>query len=135
MARSIASRLDDYLAACPPFDWRTHNCGHFAAGWLQVAEGAAPPAPVLACGAAYRLSLRRLQVDLAGYMTHTLQRQPVPPSSARPGDLLLWACNNRQGLAICTGRTAAGISPAGVQHMAMQHATQAWPVRHARGAA
>lgn len=129
MARSTAALLDDYLAACPPFNWRTHNCGHFAAGWLQVVEGAAPPAPAMSCGAAYHRALRQLQVDLAGYITLTLQRRPMVPAIARPGDLLLWDCNGQQGLAICNGRTAAGISTAGVRHIPLQYATHGWLVR------
>lgn len=132
MARSIASALSGYLAACPPFDWATHNCTHFAAGWLQLVEGAAPPLPAVADGPTAHRAVRRLGADLADATTRQLGRALQPAAQARPGDLVLVpAPHGSHALAICAGRTAAVLTTAGVAHIPMQQALAAWHIKAA----
>jgi len=130
MGQTIASRLSQYLAACPPFDWATHNCTHFAAAWLQLVEGAAPPLPAVADGPTAHRAVRRLGADLADATTRQIGRAPVPAAQAQPGDLVLVpAPQSGHALAICAGRTAAALTPAGVVHTPMASALQAWVLR------
>ena len=134
MARSTAHLLDTYLAGCPPFCWRSHHCLAYISNWLALVEGDAPLVPVVSGPFGYRNALHRLGVDLGSYITMTLQRRPMPPARAWPGDVLLVVQGRCQALAICTGRTAAGITPAGVQHAPLQAAVHAWPVGRGCGA-
>ncbi len=130
MAQSTAARLSQYLATCQAFDWAVHNCTHFAAGWLQLVEGAAPALPTVADGPTAHRAVRRLGADLADATTRQLGRAPVPAAQARPGDLVLVpAPHGSHALAICAGRTAAALTPAGVVHAPMASALQAWALR------
>ncbi|GCL61485.1 DUF6950 family protein [Pseudaquabacterium pictum] len=130
MPQSIASRLTDYLGACPPFDWAAHNCTHFAAGWLQQVEGAAPNLPAVAGPVPAMRAIWRLGTDLADATTRVLGRQPLPAAQARVGDLVqVPAPQGGQALGICAGRTAALITPAGVAHVDMAAAVQCWAVQ------
>lgn len=131
MAQTIASKLTGYLQACPPFNWRTHNCAQFAAGWLRLVEGTAPAVP----GADGLLDARRLLQRRGGTLreavTRALRRQPVAAALAGPGHLVLVVGvhgPSHQALGICAGRTAAVLGPEGVQHLPMAAASAAWRV-------
>lgn len=131
MARSIASALSGYLAACPPFDWQRMNCAQFAAGWVYQRERVELFVPGVAGRAESLRVLRRLGGSLCAAVTAQLAREPVPPSMALPGDLVLVERDGGQTLGICVGRTAAVLTAAGVAHITMQEALAAWHIEAA----
>lgn len=128
MAQSIASALSSYLAACPPFSW-TRNCAQFAAGWVQQIERRDIDAPAVLDLAESRRVLRRLGGSLRAAVTAELARDPVPPSMARPGDVVLIERDGGQTLGLCAGRTAAVLTAAGVSHIPMRAASAAWHLK------
>lgn len=113
-------RLSAYLttALARPFDWATHNCCHFAAGWVRTVEGVdalAGMPPLTGAGSARRL-LRWLG-GLPAAVTLRLGREPVPGAQARVGDVValpLAALGGQPGhytVGICAGVSAAlGVS-------------------------
>ena len=131
MARSVASALSGYLAACPPFDWSARNCAQFAAGWVQQIERRDVGAPSVLDLADSRRVLRQLGGSLRAAVTAELARQPVAPSMARAGDVVLVERDGGQTLGICAGRTAAVLTASGVAHIPMQEALAAWHIEAA----
>lgn len=131
MAQSIPSRLDDYLKACPPFDWRAHNCCQFAAGWVRAVEGAAPAVPGASGVLDAQRHIARRGGSLREAVTRALRRPAVAGAQARPGDLVMvvglqWPA--RQALGICAGRTAVLLGHDGPRHVPMAAAAAAWHV-------
>lgn len=131
MARSIASALSGYLAACPPFDWSARNCAQFAAAWVKQIERRDVGAPGVADLAESRRVLHRMGGSLQAAVTAELAREPVPAAMARPGDVVLVERDGGQTLGICAGRTAAVLTAAGVAHLPMQQALAAWHIEAA----
>jgi len=131
MARSIASRLAEYLAGGHRFDWSDSNCAQFASGWVRAVEGRAVAAPSLRDLAHSRRVLARLGGTLRAAVTAELARDPVPPSMARPGDVVLVERDGGQTLGLCAGQTAAVLTAAGVSNLPMQAASAAWHIEPA----
>lgn len=131
MARSVASALSGYLAACPPFDWQRMNCAQFAAAWVHQRERVELFVPGVSGKVESLRVLRRLGGSLRAAVTAQLARDPVPPSMARAGDVVLVERDGGQTLGICAGRTAAVLTAAGVAHIPMQEALAAWHIEAA----
>ncbi len=139
-----AVKLGQYLASTSgrSFDWAAANCCHFAAGWVALATGRHPMAglePTTTAAAALRL-LRRLGGDMAAAWSRQLGRQPVPPSFAQVGDVVLLpmpaeACAEPcagAAMGICMGATAVIITAEGHHaYLPMSHATAAWRIEGA----
>lgn len=116
MTASLARRLDEYLTAQAslPFDWETHNCCHFAGGWVREIEGTDPLAnlPELT-GQHDALRLLRSFGGLPAAVTRHLRREPVAPTLARLGDVValplerLGGKPGRYSIGICAGIGAA----------------------------
>lgn len=131
MAQSIASALSGYLAACPPFDWQRMNCAQFAASWVYQRERVELFVPGVDGKVESLRVLSRLGGSLHAAVTAELARQPVAPSMARTGDVVLVERDGGQTLGICVGRTAAVLTAAGVAHIPMQEAMAAWHIKAA----
>jgi hypothetical protein len=143
---STAALLASYLDQADgrgPFDWRTYNCSHFAAGWWQACtgvdalQGIAMPA---SANEAARLLARRggTLVDL---VTSRIDRPRIDPRLAQPGDLLIinagaWFEGGiGAALGICTGRLAVMLSAEGrLVRGPMACAVHAFPLDKGRGA-
>lgn len=120
---STAALLASYLDQADgrgPFDWRTHNCSHFAAGWWQACtgvdalQGITMPA---SANEALRWLARRggLFVDV---VAERIDRARIDPRLAQPGDVLIVNAGWFQGgigaaLGICDGRRAVLLSTEG----------------------
>lgn len=134
-----ARALQHYLQAwgAQPFNWRSANCCHLAAGWVQAATGR-NPMQGLAETPDLRAALRLLQTlggSVASAWTQQLGCEPVPPPLARLGDVVLMPIPNPDGqgtgsaVGICNGRTAVYTTHGGhLLYQPMQLATHAWPL-------
>ena len=114
-----------------PFDWGTRNCCHLVAAWVREREGVSPlvgigPMPHTQTGV-----LRKI-VRLGGLRaawTRQLRRDPIGPTVARLGDVVLLAVNgDGEFTGICNGRTALLMTSAGIMALPMDDAVCAWPV-------
>lgn len=129
MARSLASRLSEFLRARSGFAWPDNNCTHLAADWVRQVEGRSVQ-PEGADGLIdSRRVLRRFGGSLEDVVTARLGRAPAPAAMARPGDVVL--IDGGHTLGLCTGRTAAVMSAQGVAYLPMQAAIKAWHIEPA----
>lgn len=142
----IDTRLQAYLATAlaQPFDWATHNCCHFAAGWVRTVEGvdALAGMPALSGAGSARRLLRWLG-GLPAAVTLRLGREPVPGVQARVGDLVAMPMDRlgTRGMAvgICCGLSAAlddapvavFIGPDFAAYWPTADAPHCWPLRAA----
>ena len=140
----MAARLDAYCraAAAQPFDWATHNCCHFAGGWVRLVEGVDPLAgmPRLA-GARDARRLVRWLGGLAEAVTLRLEREPIAPARARLGDVVLLPLSRIGGghgncVGICVGPSAAlgaqvamYLTEAAAVYWPVAEASHAWALR------
>lgn len=127
---SSAHLLGLYLAECSErrFDWRTWNCAHFAAGWVQRVTGLDVLAglPATPSGPAAVRVTRRIGATLADAVQQRLGFEGCAPAEARVGDLVLV---ERRALGICTGGQAVVLLVGGgVGFVPMAEATHAWRV-------
>lgn len=114
------------------FDWKTANCCHFAAGWVLASTGHDPMAGLPQTEdkfAAYRLI--RNGGGLAGLWSRQLGREPIRPTLAQVGDVVLMPLDDdRAAVGICAGRTAMFIDENGATaHQPMALATHAWRLK------
>jgi hypothetical protein len=140
---SLAAELAIFLAAYPsrPFDWRHHNCCHFASAWVKRVTGVAPMdglADTASVGDALRL-VRSLGGSLRAAWSDRLVSEPVDPSFAALGDVVMFSAESHHGegcrgvggvVGICCGDTAAVVDDAGcIKHLHMVHAYCTWHIR------
>lgn len=128
---SVAKHLGAYLAeaSARAFDWRTANCCHLAAGWVASRTGVDPMAdlPPTPTERAARRLIAALGGTLADAWTRQLGREPIPPSMAQVGDVVLLELDGRPVVGICNGTTAVAVLDAGGTAFApMSCATHAW---------
>ena len=125
-ARDLALYLADVQVR--PFDWATWNCCHFAATWVRLLTGRDVMAGLPPMHS--RLTAHRLIGQLGGSLrdawTRQLGPEPVLPTLAHPGDVVLVQADGVEAVGICCGRTAAVLTEAGVAHVQMADATAAW---------
>ncbi|MCZ8074636.1 MAG: hypothetical protein O9341_10945 [Paucibacter sp.] len=135
---TIAKALTAYLAEpLPPFDWRSANCVHFAGAFVAQIEGHDPLAGegMPATRAAAR-RLVRARGGFAALVTAALQREPIPVTMARLGDVVLMpvpgleaADAEAQALGLCCGEVVAVRDEAGaVLMLPLASAVAAWRV-------
>lgn len=121
MTTNIPLLLTHYLdgiAGAQPFDWPSHNCGHFAFNWWRAATGAdvlaglAMPATAAACAG----WLVQHGGSLAALVTQRTGCTRIHPHLAQVGDVVIIgrgyataanAVGLGAALGICTGRLAA----------------------------
>lgn len=139
-ATLLASYLDQ-VDGRSAFDWRTHNCCHFAAGWWLAATGT-DPLQGLDMPASANEALRWLArrggtlVDLVAERTG---RPRIDPRMAQAGDLLIinaagWFDGGiGAALGICGGRLAVMLSAEGrLVRGPMASALHAFPLEDGR---
>src|SRR4051812_37549282 len=85
-------QLDAYILECRSraFDWKDFNCALFAADWIRIATGT-DPADGLRDIASKTQALRILAEyeSLADLATKRIGIEPVHPSAAKRGDIVL----------------------------------------------
>lgn len=128
---SRARDLDLYLTEIQarPFDWSAWNCCHFTAMWVRLVTGRNVMAGLPAMST--RLTAQRLIGQLGGSLravwTRWLEREPILPTLAQVGDVVLVQVDDVEAVGICCGRTAAVLTEAnGVAHVPMSSALAAW---------
>ena len=126
-------RLDDYIAdnMAVPFDWQTHNCTTFAAGWVREATGCTNTVPE---SASARQALRAVQAH-GGLHANACKwlGEPVPGAFARCGDVVLLhvpRSRNRTSKAfgVCVGAVVAAQGPGGLVMVPITETEAAWRV-------
>lgn len=131
----LARQLDAYLAAhsLSRFDWRTRNCCHFAARWVELATGDRPMDGLdqTADLRAARRLIGSLGGTLADAVTRRLGRAAIAPAMARLGDIVLAPPgDNGAAVGLCNGRVAAFLTEhEGLTFAPMECATHAWRLR------
>lgn len=133
MHRPLA--LAKYIAGYPArFDWPTANCCHWASGWVHRIEGVDPMAglPLTPdAQAAMRLVAQLGGSILAVWRDHLLKREPISPTLAQIGDVVLHPTHGpcRWAVGICAGRTFMLMTETGaVAHLPMTEASHAWRI-------
>lgn len=123
--------LDAYIRAqaAQPFDWRTHNCCHFVAGWVAEVTGHDPMEglPATPSMRAARRLERELGGTLADALATQLGRAPIRPELAQAGDIALVPVGDGSAVGICIGRHVALLTVAdGITMLPMSVASHAW---------
>ncbi len=130
--------LDAYLDqhAGQPFCWRTHNCAHFAAGWVRHVRGVDLLQPWGPLMQQTRTALRRLRAE-GGHLVVADKAlgAHLPGQYAARGDVVLlagWGCMAKRytGAAwgLCTGNRIAALAPTGLVLLPLDQARVAWRV-------
>lgn len=130
---SLAVQLATYLAQRhQPFDWRSHTCAHWAAGWVHAATGRDPLQGLPPCATVRDwLEVVREAGGFQALVTRQLRCSPVAPAMAQLGDVVLLPGLQTGGvLALCAGTTAALLADDGASvHVPMHQALAAWRLR------
>lgn len=141
---STAARLSAYLESIDgsqPFDWRTNNCSHLAAGWWLAATGIkALQGLAMPCGPTTAPRwLARHGGCFADLVARQLKRARIAPQLAQAGDLVIVAdglCSLGGvggALGVCTGRLAVLLGADGrLVRGPMSAALHAYPLDEAR---
>lgn len=136
----LASYLDSITGA-QPFDWHTHNCGHFAGHWWAAATGndALLGLPMPPTAEAAGTWLVQQGSSLGSLVGQRLARRSIDPRLAQAGDVVIigrgyapsgGAAGLGAALGICTGRQAAMLSKDGtVVYLPMVGVSSAFPLR------
>lgn len=137
----VMQMLTAYLAQrVQPFDWASANCCHWVAGWVEAAEGRNPMQGLAVTSSALvaQRLVKRLGGDMQAAWTAQLGRQPIAPTLAQRGDVVLFklapALQSEAGtgcaMGICTGASAAiALSVGAVIFVPMSSADAAWPLQ------
>lgn len=130
--------FDTYLNKCQSveFDWSRNNCGHFGAGWVEMAEGDNKLKGVVFPGTQEEVvAFVKTYGSMIEMITKLLGRHHISPSFAVRGDLV-YAPISGSGtggcggmLGVCNGSTAIFLREgSGVVTLRMRVATHAWRV-------
>ena len=110
------------------FDWARWNCCHFASEWVRRAEGWSPMSGLPQMKS--QTTAHRLLGQLGGLReawTKQLGREPILPTLAQSGDIVLVEAYGTEAVGICAGRTAAVLTlEHGLAHVSMSEAKAAW---------
>ena len=123
----LARLMEERLGV--PFVWGPNDCAAFAADAVQAQTGH----DVLQELRGYRLNQRqalRRERDIGG-LPVAIERaglQPVLPTMAQRGDLVLVAQHPRPVLAVCNGAEAVAPGRHGLVHVPLSRAVKAWRV-------
>lgn len=128
--------LDAYLQrhAGQPFCWRTHNCAHFAAGWVREVRGVDLLHSWGPLMYQTRVALRRLRAEGGHQVVADRALGPhLPGVYAARGDVVLLHTKRLRRFTgsawgICTGNRIAALGPSGVLAVPMSYAEAAWRV-------
>jgi hypothetical protein len=122
-------RLDDYLASRrgEPFNFGTHDCCHFAGGAVEAMTG---KNPMRAFDYRNRLGAERL-LRSAGTLDALVNRtlgEPVHPSQAGRGDVVLADLENGATVGICLGDWCVFATDPGITFRERSAARAAWRI-------
>lgn len=111
-----------------PFAWGLQDCALFAAGAVE-AETGVHLCPELRDYKGVREALRKLR-EVGGVrgLAERALGEPIAPSLAQVGDVVLMTTGKRDALAICNGQTAIGVDASGVVAVPMTQARAAWRI-------
>ena len=136
--KSVGSKLSKFLREYPviPFDWKTHNCAHFAHDWyfFLAQKECAKELPQCADQAETRKLFVRMNASLESLVTDISGMQQIAPQYASVGDIVLFQSptHDLQVLGICNGTCCAFMSTDGTIQFAAVTITAAWRVTSAR---
>lgn len=132
--------LDAYLRgqAAQPFDWTTHNCAHFAGGWVLLKTGRNVLAKWEALMPRTRAALRELR-KAGGHKaaTDAVLGPHLSGQYAARGDIVLTRFNPAARLSgryfgiawgVCTGRQIAALGTQDLVMLPINHAEAAWRI-------
>lgn len=123
-------RLANYVEAktFEPLSWGSNDCAFFAAGAVEAQTGAYL-CPELRDYKNVREAVRRLR-EVGGVRGLAIKAlgEPIAPSLASVGDVVLMESGKREALAICNGQTAIGVDASGVVAVPMTQARAAWRI-------
>lgn len=121
-------RLDSYIAAsvATPFDWTTHNCTTFAAGWVHEATGRTLDVPITKTAAA----ATRTVAKLGGLLADARRQlgEELQGTFAQCGDVVLLTLANTKAFGVCLGPVCAAQGIDGLVMVPITQAEAAWRV-------
>jgi hypothetical protein len=123
-------RFSDFgkARASMPFSWGSNDCCTFAAGAVQAITGQNPMALV----APYKteFAAARLMKEGGGLqqIAASLLGQPVAPTMAAVGDVVLLINEGREMLGICNGVNVMAPGESGMVALGMDAALAAWKI-------
>jgi len=117
----MTDQLLDYLRTwCrQPFDWQHHNCGHFAARWVERCTGQAVAYDLLghftSAQGLQRLLLRLGHLDLVGLADARLANLAQRRAIAQRGDIVVAQVSGQQAFGLALGDGLAVVpAPRGI---------------------
>lgn len=127
---SVAQQLDKYLASAPPFSWRAHHCGDFAARWVLARTGKDPLAGLHVSGLNNAAAVCRRYDGLSDAVASLTGAREIPHLSAQIGDIVMMQTDSAIGgaLGICAGREVAYTSPGGIAWASIMLGCKAWRI-------
>src|SRR5690606_33693205 len=113
---------------CAPFAWGSNDCALFAADAVEAITGE-HLCPQLRGHRDVRQALRVLAREggVRGIASQALG-EPIRPTLARVGDVVVVPAGKREALAVCNGQTALTVGPHGSVAVPMRGARCAWRV-------
>lgn len=122
------TRLDAVITAAraKAFDWKTHNCGTFAADCVEAVTGVR-----LHQGIAKQFPTKRAVTAAKGLreaVSKHLDTAEIAAGFAQRGDVVLVMVADVQALGVCVGRQAVCLAPDGLAQVEMGAALCAWRV-------
>ena len=121
-------RLDTYIAdnMAVPFDWQTHNCTTFAAGWVREATGRVLEVPATESAAVATRTVKQL----GGLLADACRQlgEPLPGAYAQCGDVVLLQLPDATAFGVCLGAVCAAQGPDGLVMVPITETEAAWRV-------
>jgi len=111
-----------------PFAWGSNDCCLFTVDAVQAMTGIDHAATLR--GYTTPLAAERILRERGGVRQLAINSwgDPVPPTMAGIGDVVLMVNEGRELLAICNGTCAIGAGPDGIAVMGMDAAVAAWKI-------
>ncbi len=128
--RDWAERLADYIESRreTPFVYGAHDCCQFVAGAVAAITYANPAAAWSYSSEAEAEALLAAHGGVAGLVTLALGAEPVHPSQARRGDVVLAELEHGPTAGVCLGTDCAFATEVGVTFRPRALVTAAWRV-------
>ena len=109
-----------------PFEWGVNDCSTFAIDAVETMTGARPDLPLVATADEYARMLR--DAGSLATIIGDAYGEPIHPSLAQRGDVVLLMVDGRETIAVCLGASAAAPAKDGVETVPMELAVAAWRV-------
>lgn len=126
--RELAVFLQEYPVR--PFNWGTHNCGHFAHDWYVFfcQKECVRSWPQFARQSDVRRFFRNMNGSMEVLVTEVSGLQRIKPQYAATGDIVLFTMPDRDlmALGICNGSTSVFLDMDGSPQFAPVHCSAVW---------